>query len=132
MPARTGSPGSVATRPPGLKPVTAVSFSSSGVGGLTPSSCRSTTLRRRLVAAESPACLDAWSDALVHHLMEKWDDDLGGRSTRDFIEENVVEAIADALDGVMDDANAGSVHLSLDVDAGAGVTGQDSIICRIS
>ena len=87
-------------------------------------------VRARLVAAESPASLEAWSDPMVRHLMEEWDDDLGGRSTRDFIEENVVEAIADALDGVADDANAGSVRLSLDMEAGQGASGRDRIVCR--
>ena len=36
--------------------------------------------------------------ALEAHIAEQWDDDLGGRSTRDYIEERVVEALAEALD----------------------------------
>ena len=52
----------------------------------------------RLGAAGAAACLDGWSDGLVEHALQYWDDDVGGRSTRDFIEENVVEAIADAID----------------------------------
>ena len=38
----------------------------------------------------------------------------GGRSTRDFIEENVVEAIAEALDGYS--ADEGRAALALDVE----------------
>ena len=55
---------------------------------------------------------------------------MGGRSTRDFVEENVVEAIAESLDGVMDDAPAGSVRLQLDVEAGNGPCVRDHIICK--
>ena len=47
--------------------------------------------------------LAGWSDALMAHTITHWDDDTGGRSTRDYIEENVVEAIADALDVVAED-----------------------------
>ena len=43
-----------------------------------------------MAQAPSPACLAGWSEPLVRHTMANWDDDLGGRSTRDFIEENVV------------------------------------------
>ena len=49
-------------------------------------------------AGAGVATLDGWSDHVVAHTLDHWDDDTGGRSTRDFIEENVVEAIADALD----------------------------------
>jgi len=35
---------------------------------------------------------------LIDYVSGHWDDDLGGRSTRDFIEETVVEALAEALD----------------------------------
>ena len=53
----------------------------------------------RLRAAGAPAVLAGWSDEMMELVISHWDDDLGGRSTRDFIEENVVEAIAEALDG---------------------------------
>ncbi len=38
------------------------------------------------------------SPSFVDYVVRQWDDDLGGRSTRDFLEETAVEAIADALD----------------------------------
>jgi ATP-dependent Clp protease ATP-binding subunit ClpA len=53
----------------------------------------------RLRVAKAAASLAGWSDGLLAHTLSQWDDDLGGRSTRDFIEETVVEAIAEALDG---------------------------------
>ena len=40
----------------------------------------------------------SWETSLVGHLLSLWDSDLGGRSTRDAIEEGVVEALAEALD----------------------------------
>jgi len=52
---------------------------------------------RRAAEAE-PAARVGCSAALAAHIERQWDDDLGGRSTRDFIEESVVEAIAEALD----------------------------------
>lgn len=54
---------------------------------------------QRMAAAGARAELCGWSDAVMEHALAHWDDDIGGRSTRDFIEENVVEAIAEALDG---------------------------------
>ena len=69
---------------------------------------------QRLQDAGSPAALERWSDAVVPALIAQWDHDLGGRSTRDFIEENVVEAIAEALDGCEPD---GQMPLELDVEA---------------
>ena len=77
------------------------------------------TIARRLEAADSPACLAGWTDRLLTHTMAHWDDDLGGRSTRDFIEENVVEAIAEALDGLDASAAPGSVPVRLDARSGA-------------
>ena len=52
----------------------------------------------RLRNAKAPAELLGWSPALMEQVLANWDDDVGGRSTRDFIEENVVESIAEALD----------------------------------
>ena len=54
--------------------------------------CRAAERRHRAALA---AALDAEGAA---HVASQWDDDLGGRSTRDFIEEVVVAALADALD----------------------------------
>lgn len=88
------------------------------------------TVARRLRTADSPAALDGWSDALLTHTIVYWDDDVGGRSTRDYIEENVVEAIAEALDGIDADAPAGSVRLRLDVEVGAGPSGNDRVVCH--
>lgn len=88
---------------------------------------------RRLVDAESPARLDGWSESLLSHTIAHWDDDLGGRSTRDFIEENVVEAIAEALDGVEEEAAPGSVPLCLDVElAESAPAGRERVVCRLA
>ena len=48
--------------------------------------------------ARSHAELAPLTDALTRHVADRWDDDLGGRSTRDFIENHVVEAIADEFE----------------------------------
>ena len=52
----------------------------------------------RRAAAATPPVRVGCSVALEAHIAEQWDDDLGGRSTRDYIEERVVEALAEALD----------------------------------
>jgi ATP-dependent Clp protease ATP-binding subunit ClpA len=92
----------------------------------------------RLRETGALAALDGWSDALVDHALTHWDDDVGGRSTRDFIEENVVEAIAETLDDLMSldptltsssTRKAGSppLRLTLDVEA----TGDDMALARV-
>ena len=70
----------------------------------------------RVREAGSRASLESWSDALMDETIAHWDDDTGGRSTRDYIEEHVVEAVAEALDGapkVLDGATP--IEAELDV-----------------
>jgi len=59
---------------------------------------RQMELVARRAAAATPPVKVGCSVALEAHVAEQWDDDLGGRSTRDYIEERVVEALAEALD----------------------------------
>ena len=59
---------------------------------------------KRRAAEATPPVRVGCSVALEAHVAEQWDDDLGGRSTRDYIEERVVEALAEALDAA--EANA--------------------------
>ena len=83
---------------------------------------------KRLSSAGTAARLDGWTEPLMDHVLRHWDDDTGGRSTRDFIEENVVEAIADALDTAAAGAGSEPLPLVLDVDAD-GLGGR--VVCRL-
>lgn len=86
---------------------------------------------RRVRNSGTRATLEGWSEPLIEHLYAHWDDDTGGRSTRDFIEENVVEAIANALDEAActgPDAEE-PLPLMLDVEVDA-VSGHDRVVCR--
>jgi len=56
-------------------------------------------VNERLHASYGKAAELRWSEELEELVAARWDDDIGGRSTRDFIEEAVVEAVADVLDG---------------------------------
>ena len=58
-----------------------------------------TALADRAAKADPPLALRGYSTALLDHVAAHWDAKLGGRSTRDYIEEHVVEAVAEALDG---------------------------------
>ena len=91
---------------------------------------------QRLKDAGGVATLDGWSDQVMAHTLEHWDDDTGGRSTRDFIEENVVEAIAEALDeqelGTAADGTGETpspTSLLLDVESDA-ASGHERVVCR--
>ena len=69
-------------------------------------------------------------------ILQHWDDDLGGRSTRDFIEESVVEAIAEAIDSMGGAPITGTAELDLDVapafpPAGGGEAGDVRVVCRV-
>lgn len=67
--------------------------------------------------------------SLVEHVASQWDDDIGGRSTRDYIEESVVEALAEALDTVgADFAPPPEIVLSLQQGSGAA---PDRVVARI-
>jgi hypothetical protein len=60
-------------------------------------------------------------------VLAAWDDDLGGRSTRDYVDEAVVEALAEALDGAEPAPAAGGdaqAHAALWLD----VDGQGAIV----
>jgi len=70
----------------------------------------------RLESSQRGAIGLEWSDALVEYVLSHWDADIGGRSTRDFTEESVVEAIADVLDA---DVITAAVSAATD-SAGAG------------
>jgi len=59
------------------------------------------------------------SEQLVSHVATQWDDDTGGRSTRDYIEESVVEALAEALDAE-GAASAPPPEITLHVEPAAG------------
>jgi len=61
---------------------------------------------------------------------ERWEDDLGGRSTRDFIEETVVEALAEALDGE-GGALTAQHQLLLDVAPGERAGGGERVAARV-
>ena len=77
---------------------------------------------RRLREGQAPASLSGWSESCVEMIASQWDEDLGGRSTRDYIEEHVVELMADALDSAPPDVLAGlapPLQLWLDVTAGS-------------
>ena len=87
------------------------------------------TISKRLRDAKSPAVLEQWSEAVIPALCEQWDDDLGGRSTRDFIEENVVEAIAEALDGFAAD-DGPEAALELDVEQAPHDPAVPKFVCR--
>jgi ATP-dependent Clp protease ATP-binding subunit ClpA len=92
---------------------------------------------RRLEEAKAPAVLRGWSGALIEHALTHWDDDLGGRSTRDWIDENVVEALAEALDAApLNVLNGSAPPLDLELDAipasspGAGMPMEDDPASR--
>ena len=75
-----------------------------------------TALADRAAKADPPLALRGYSTALLDHVAAHWDAKLGGRSTRDYIEEHVVEAVAEALDGapkVLDGATP--IEAELDV-----------------
>merc|ERR1719487_1238644 len=75
-----------------------------------------TALAERAAKADPPLALRGYSTALLDHVAAHWDAKLGGRSTRDYIEEHVVEAVAEALDGapkVLDGATP--IEAELDV-----------------
>ncbi|KAL1522239.1 hypothetical protein AB1Y20_021875 [Prymnesium parvum] len=84
----------------------------------------------RLSRAKSPAVLSRWTDGVVAALAAQWDEDLGGRSTRDAIESNVVEAIAEALDGLSSTGSA-PVELELDVEEGSSAEDLCKFVCRV-
>ena len=95
-------------------------------------------------AGTTGVTLDGWTPPLLEHTIKQWDDDLGGRSTRDFIEENVVEAIADALDraasdgllpseeGEEESGGGGSKALSLMLDVEADAGGERVVCSAVS
>ena len=70
------------------------------------------------------------SPRLVDFVCERWEDDLGGRSTRDFIEETVVEALAEALDGERGALTA-QHQLLLDVAPGERAGGGERVAARV-
>ena len=55
----------------------------------------------------------------------------GGRSTRDFIEENVVEAIAEALDGYVAGEGNARALLDLDVESPPLDPAASKFVCRV-
>jgi ATP-dependent Clp protease ATP-binding subunit ClpA len=68
---------------------------------------------------------------LIEHVAAQWDDDIGGRSTRDYIEESVVEALAEALDteGGADFAPPPEIVLSVEQGQGSGTA--DRVVARV-
>jgi ATP-dependent Clp protease ATP-binding subunit ClpA len=87
------------------------------------------------------ATLRGCSEALVGHVAAQWDDDLGGRSTRDFVETDVVEAIAEVFETRVRGATSGEppppLALELDVgDAshhrcGAAAAASPAVVCTV-
>ena len=93
------------------------------------------SVSKRLTDVGSPAALRGWTDELLPHIVRHWDNDLGGRSTRDYIEETVVEAIAEALDGLPADMSAAAFDLDVEPGAprgGGGAPSTARVVCRVN